>query len=307
MRDGHPALPVQEDETALVLWELWQHVERYPDYPELHRLYEQMVHPAAEFLLYYRLEDGTLPRESYDLWEERYGIYTFTTAAVIAGLEAAARFARHFEQGEDAARFAQGAAELRKGLTEKLYDAERGHFLRGLMLEHGDSQRGLRPDATLDSSVLAVLSFGVLPADDRRLVATARAIEQRLWVRTEVGGIARYEGDLFRYAGNGEPGVPGNPWFICTLWLAEWYIQAAARLEDLARGRELLEWCARWSFPSGVLAEQLHPYTGQPAHVSPLTWSHAAYVHTVDCYCRRYRELTQGAAQMAKQEAQAQR
>jgi GH15 family glucan-1,4-alpha-glucosidase len=287
-----------------VLWELWRPAERYPYYAAFARLYEQMVHPAPELWMYYRLEDGTLPRESYDLWEERYGIYTFTTAAVIAGLEAAARFAERFGTAADAARFAQGAAALRVGLTDKLYDAERGHFLRGLTLEHGAiPPDGPRPDATLDSSVLAVMSLGVLPADDPRVVATARAIEQRLWVQTAVGGIVRYEGDLFRYAGNGEPGVPGNPWFICTLWLAEWYIRSATQLDDLKRGRELLAWCLRHSFPSGVLTEQLHPHTGQAAHVSPLTWSHAAYVHAVDCYARRYRELSEGARKKAARKA----
>jgi GH15 family glucan-1,4-alpha-glucosidase len=40
-----------------------------------------------------------------------------------------------------------------------------------------------------------------------------------------------------------------------------------------------------------VLTEQLNPYSGRPAHVSPLTWSHAAYVHAVDGYCRRAAEL----------------
>ncbi|HEY7351095.1 MAG TPA: glycoside hydrolase family 15 protein [Ktedonobacterales bacterium] len=298
VRDGRPTLPVQEDETALVLWELWGHVERYPDYPGLEQLYEQMVRPAAEFLLYYRLEDGSLPRESYDLWEERYGIYTFTTAATIAGLKAAACFARRFGDDEAAGRFAEGAAALRAGLDQHLYDAERGYFLRGVTLQPGAGARAageespaLCPDATLDSSVLAALSFGVLPADDPRVVSTARAIEERLWVRTEVGGIARYEGDRFRYEGRGEPEVPGNPWFICTLWLAEWYTEAAARPEDLTRARALLEWCARWRSSSGVLTEQLNPYSGRPAHVSPLTWSHAAYVHAVDGYCRRAAEL----------------
>ncbi len=256
----------------------------------LQRLYEQMVRPAAEFLLYYRLGDGLLPRESYDLWEERYGISTFTTAATIAGLEAAAHFAQHFEDSEAAGRFAEGAAALRAGLSRYLYDPERGYFLRGVTLTPG-AGASLCPDVTLDSSVLAVMSLGVFPADDPRMVSTAWAIEDRLWVRTEVGGIARYEGDRFRYEGHGEAGVPGNPWFICTLWLAEWYVELAERLENLAQARMLLEWCARWSFPSGVLTEQLNPYSGRPAHVSPLTWSHAAYVHAVDAYCRRFTQL----------------
>jgi glucoamylase len=36
------------------------------------------------------------------------------------------------------------------------------------------------------------------------------------------------------------------------------------------------------------MAEQLHPYTGEPLSVSPLTWSHAEYVRTVQEYIDRF-------------------
>jgi hypothetical protein len=38
-----------------------------------------------------------------------------------------------------------------------------------------------------------------------------------------------------------------------------------------------------------VLSEQVHPYTGEPLSVSPLTWSHAAFVSAVQHYARRSR------------------
>ena len=34
----------------------------------------------------------------------------------------------------------------------------------------------------------------------------------------------------------------------------------------------------------GILAEQLHCYTGEPLSVAPLTWSHATFVETVLLY-----------------------
>ena len=34
------------------------------------------------------------------------------------------------------------------------------------------------------------------------------------------------------------------------------------------------------------MAEQLHPFTGEPLSVSPLTWSHAAFVASVERYLR---------------------
>ena len=55
----------------------------------------------------------------------------------------------------------------------------------------------------------------------------------------------------------------------------------------MTRGLELIEWAARRALPSGVMAEQLHPYTGEPLSVSPLTWSQAAYVSAVREYVER--------------------
>jgi glucoamylase len=54
---------------------------------------------------------------------------------------------------------------------------------------------------------------------------------------------------------------------------------------------EILEWTAKNALPSGVLAEQLHPATGEPVSVSPLTWSHSTFVATVLNYLRKLAEI----------------
>ena len=79
IREGKPALPIQEDETALVLWALHEHFKIYKDESFINSLTERLIRPAARFMLKYRIADTGLPRESYDLWEERYGVLTFTT------------------------------------------------------------------------------------------------------------------------------------------------------------------------------------------------------------------------------------
>jgi GH15 family glucan-1,4-alpha-glucosidase len=111
-----------------------------------------------------------------------------------------------------------------------------------------------------------------------------QAIRSRLWVKTEVGGVARYENDYYHQVSQDIANVPGNPWFITTLWLAEWYASTAHDSKDLKPSLELLEWVARRALPSGVLAEQVNPDTNAPLSVSPLTWSHAAYVAAVQSY-----------------------
>jgi len=70
------------------------------------------------------------------------------------------------------------------------------------------------------------------------------------------------------------------------MWIAEWLAKIAQSEADLAKALELLIWATKHSLPSGVLAEQLHPISGEPLSVSPLTWSHAAYVAAVQAYLR---------------------
>jgi hypothetical protein len=45
------------------------------------------------------------------------------------------------------------------------------------------------------------------------------------------------------------------------------------------------------ALPSGVLAEQVDPYSDAPRSVSPLTWSHASFVTTVVEYLDKLADL----------------
>jgi GH15 family glucan-1,4-alpha-glucosidase len=85
--------------------------------------------------------------------------------------------------------------------------------------------------------------------------------------------------------------VTGNPWFICTLWLADYRIAVARKKAHLKGALEILEWTCQRALPSGVLAEQVHPETGAPISVSPLTWSHSTFVATVQNYLKKLREF----------------
>jgi len=145
---------------------------------------------------------------------------------------------------------------------------------------------------TVDSSLFGLVELGALPPDDPRVESTLRQVEERLWVQTDIGGLARYENDAYYQVEKADTKrVQGNPWFISTLWLARYRLLRANTPEALARGLELIEWAAQRALPSGVMAEQLHPYTGEPLSVSPLTWSHASYVRVVREYLDRTAQL----------------
>lgn len=284
IRDGKPVLPIQEDETALVIWALWQYYVLYQRIEATAPFYRSLVTRPADFLLGYVDPRTGLPLPSHDLWEERWGVHTFTVAAVIAGLRAAARIAEAFGEGERAARYDAGAARMDDATRAILWNERAQRFAR--MATPGP--QGYTLDLTIDASLFGLVEFGVLAPDDPRAVATFRQVEAQLWVQTEIGGLARYQNDVYHQVEKKDArGVPGNPWFISTLWLARYHLLLAKRQEDLVRGRELIEWAARRALPSGVMAEQLHPYTGEPLSVSPLTWSHAAYVRAVREYVDR--------------------
>ncbi|MGH7179925.1 MAG: glycoside hydrolase family 15 protein, partial [Tepidisphaeraceae bacterium] len=82
-----------------------------------------------------------------------------------------------------------------------------------------------------------------------------------------------------------------NPWFICTLWLADYFITRAKSPAQLKLALPIFEWTAKHALESGVLAEQVDPYTNHPISVSPLTWSHATVVSTAIKYLEKLEQL----------------
>ncbi|WP_019004608.1 glycoside hydrolase family 15 protein [Cohnella laeviribosi] len=284
---GSPRLPIQEDETALVLYALWKDYERHGEIELPQALYPTLVRKAASFMCEFIEPSLGLPLPSYDLWEERFGIWTYTAASVYGGLMAASYFADLFGDYERSDRYRSAAERMKAGLLEHLWDEESGRFARGLVQRDGHWVK----DMTLESSLFGLFEFGVLPADDDRVAGTMKAIEDGLAVRTETGGIARYTNDCYFKQSDDVQRVPGNPWIICTLWAANFQIETAKTTEDLKRPKATLENVTRHTLQGGNLPEQLHPLDGSPLSVAPLTWSHATYVSTVCKYVRKREQL----------------
>jgi glucoamylase len=279
--EGKPQLPIQEDSTALVLWALWHHFVLYRDLDFIKPLYRPLVKKAADFICQYRDEKTGLPAPCFDLWEERRGIFSFTVGAVFGGLTAASLFCTLFGEDEKATQYQQVAAEIRDAASKYLWQEDLGRFCRML---YPNSQGELQVDGTCDSSLWGLFAFGMYRAGDPRVIATMETLRERLWVKTAVGGMARYENDPYQRL---SPEGPGNPWLICTLWLADYFLEKGASAEELSQAQEILTWVTNHTLPSGVLGEQLDPFSGEPISVSPLTWSHAAYITTTHRLLRR--------------------
>ncbi len=285
--DGQEVLPIQEDSTALSLWALWIHYQSLKDVEFIRPLYSTLIKKAANFLVSYRDPQTLLPLPSYDLWEERYALHAYTVASVIAGLRAAANFAILFRDTSLAEKYRSVADEMTVGISQHLYhDGLKRYARSGSRVE-----RGYQLDEVIDISLLSLATLGVVDPKDSRMSETAKAVREQLWLKTSVEGCARYQGDVYQRAEDSPKDIPGNPWFISTLWLAEYFIDQAETQQQLQATLPYLEWCGRNALPSGVLAEQVHPVTGSPLCVSPLTWSHSAFVWTVLRYIEKDQTL----------------
>jgi glucoamylase len=287
--EGRKTLPIQQDETALVTWALRRHFLVFRDVEFVRDLYNPLVIDAAEWMLEFRDPSG-LPKPSWDLWEERRGVHLFTVCATIGALRSAHDFARDMGALDRAEEFRAGAESMTRAMIRVMWDEGRGRFARmATPLDDGS----YRLDFTLDASAYALFAFGALDARDERVDRHMRAIGERLWVQTPIGGMARYEHDHYHAVERHDiTRVPGNPWVICTLWYAQWLVERARTIEELQEALPMLEWTHQRALPSGVLAEQFDPYTGAQVSVSPLTWSHATYMIVVAKYLRRHGEIT---------------
>ena len=287
VRNGKPQLPIQEDETALVIWLLARHYQRTRDLELLRALYPRLVVAAGDFLVRYRDAATGLPLPSYDLWEERLGVFTFTCSTVWAGLSAAAEIANLFNDQARHATYLEAAGDLRAAMKKHLWIDEENRFARGLVM-HDDE---LQLDRQADASTFAAFYFGVFPASTAMIDGSMSAIREKLWVRTDIGGIARYENDAYHQISAETERVPGNPWIICTLWLAEHVIAKATDRQSLERALDLVRWARAKATPSMILPEQIDPYDGQPLSVAPLTWSHAQVISVVHAWLAALRRL----------------
>ena len=177
------------------------------------------------------------------------------------------------------------AEQIKNNILKHLYDEQHGGFIKGLYFENGE----IKKDYTIDSSsVYGVFEYKVLDPLDEKVKFSINIVKEKLLSHDAVGGYVRYENDNYYRV---DERSPGNPWFITTLWLAEYYINIAQNQEDLKPAVEFLEWVNKYKLSTGVLSEQLNPYSGQPLSVAPLTWSHAAYVIAVNKYLEKLDSL----------------
>ena len=268
IHDHHKELAIQEDETAIVLYMLAEYVKYSDDQQYFLKIYNQFVKPASDFLAYFVDKETGLPHASYDLWEEKFLTTSYTCFLVVAALKRMAELGQKLAADQEAVRWTLRAESI-SGNLAKLFDQKQQHYLKGFYLPESGQ---LRRDHTLDSSSMyGALKFGGA-TQAVALQATVVALEQQLLEPNS--GLSRYQDDHYLL---NDQRYPGNPWFICSFWLAQYYLSQQQRSQAL----NLLDWAENHMTDSGLMSEQIAAGGHQQVGVSPLVWSHAEYIQTL--------------------------
>lgn len=269
--DGSVAPPIQEDETALVLFVFTQYYHMNPNPRLLREFYHTMVTPMANFLATY-IDDVTgLPSPSYDLWEQVYLTTTYTTSVVYAALLAAADLAEIAEDSDSAVKWRASADDILAAAHKLLYNSERKAFYKGLLVKSGQ----IEYNDTVDmSSTFGAFMFGLFPIGSEELKSTVETLSRTFGLNEGAIGVPRYEHD--NYYGT-DPNAKAELWFITTLWLGQYYLET----DQNEAAERVLMWVQSHTANNGILPERINPTDGSSISVAPLTWSHAEYIATL--------------------------
>jgi alpha,alpha-trehalase len=160
----HPVPMIQIDETGLPLYALYNNWEIAKSVWTTGRYYRGLVIPAANYLTKAIDRETNLPISSFDLWEERKGVHTYSACTVYAGLKGAYELSRSLGDYDNAKGWKDAADRIKESILERLYDDK-------------------------------LKRFRILPPNDPKVIRTMEAIEREL--KRPSGGIARYLHDSY--------------------------------------------------------------------------------------------------------------
>jgi len=271
------AAPIQEDETAVVVFMFAQFYNVQKDSKLIKEFYSSMIVPMANFLAEF-IDDVTgLPKASYDLWEEIFATFTYTVSVTYGGLLAASELAVVAGDSENAVKWRTAADDIKQAAAKHLYNEERKTFYKSVSVEKGNVTK----DPTVDaSSIFGAFMFGLFDANGPEMTNAVEMMKDLFNLLDDEPGIPRYENDPYRRS---DPSVTGNPWFITTLWHAQYMLEKG----QIDEAKHILDWVKAHALGSGMIAEQVDPITDISIAPAPLTWSHAEYLSTMLDYVER--------------------
>ena len=183
------------------------------------------------------------------IWEMRGARQHFVHSKVMAwvAFDRAAIGLSAAGGSEEARRWRAIADDIHGEVCERGFDPELESFVQA----YGSKR--------LDASLLLIPLVGFLPANDRRVQGTLRAIEDRLLIDGEF--VLRYDTEQ---PGDGLPTGEGA-FLVCSFWLVDNYILQGRHAEAGKLFERLLSRCN----DVGLLAEELDPQSGRMLAIFP--------------------------------------
>ena len=237
---------------------------------------------------------------SFDLWEEEKGMHFYTLLTQHTALQEGAKLADELKDSAAADFYRQESEKIGLKLKVEFMDHTVGINNVGILVTTGKSAALGYKNSGLDVAVLLALLHTspyqkLFSLEDPHVLEYVKVLSRTFYQIYDVNqqnnnlGVAmgRYPED--RYDGY-ETGKQGNPWFLATLALGEYYCLLKDELKekgtltaDQSRdGRTLIEMqFQRALFHSdrkGHLSEQFHLYNGTMQGAVDLTWSHNSFM-----------------------------
>lgn len=293
---GKELLPIQEDATALALIAISDYYHSFKDTDFL-KLNWNNIEAIIKFLKSYNFakfqpktsintyvsgfkfsnqnsfaSKSTLPYPSYDIWEQYLGVFSHTAILLLEAIKCSINLvevvkAKYLK--EDLIIYYKA---LKKDILTYLVDNESNTFIKGISF--AEENKLVAKDTSADAALFD--AYNVCTDKEIRVIlqrTIARNLP-KLELKNEIGGIARKENDHYLHL-SGD--YQGNPWLLTSLWMS----QAESSNGNLQGAMSYLNWVISHTDKTGVMAEQVNPYTGFGLGVKPLTWNHAEYIKAV--------------------------
>ncbi|QRN04089.1 glucoamylase [Legionella sp. MW5194] len=231
---------------------------------------------------------------NYDLWEEVYGHHFFTAMCQRKALIEGAKLARALHDNEAAVYYEAQARFIELRLGEHL--DSKNILIQATLPPHPGPQKTLELDSAVMLGVLLANTHdGVYAPDNLYVKNTAAALKRQYRALFPINDthyqavlFGRYPGDTYDgYRNDGE----GNPWYILTATMAEYYYTLGDMLPlTQANGPLIKQYFEEGNaylilvkdYASDLnLSEQINLYTGNPQGANSLTWSYVATLRAI--------------------------
>jgi len=199
----------------------------------------------------------------HGMWEVRHRPRHFLSSKLLswAALDRALAIARRDGLPAPMARWRDARDRARHVMLGEGFDPALGSFRRAL------------DEPELDAAALLLPRYGLLPADDPRLVRTVEAVRHHLSAGD--GLIRRYVAD------DGLPGSEGA-FTACSFWL----VDCLARQQRLDEARAIFEGVAAHASDVGLLSEEICPMSGELLGNYPQAFTHLALIRAATSIAR---------------------